>query len=191
MDFNAVCQRTGMGVETLVARQQGRVDVDHALRPLCDEPRGQHAHEARKADISQCGGFRECAAWSARTPRGRHRSCDQRKRWRRLAALAAARPPTSALLDKTKRNLRRIGRVARGVDQRAHIRAAARNEDGDAPCGSQRQMPTIGDAFALGPLDDRSQLRDGFAKTLQLGRDRRRARGLNHDDHADAAIEGA
>ena len=54
----------GMGVETAIFREQGRVDVDDPSAPLLDEPGGKDAHEAGERDCADIM-FLECGAQQA------------------------------------------------------------------------------------------------------------------------------
>ena len=50
VDLDAGLERALVRVEALEGRQQGRVDIEHALLPLPDEPRRQQPHEAGKTN---------------------------------------------------------------------------------------------------------------------------------------------
>src|SRR6185436_13248213 len=126
------CERTSVGVKALELRQQRWMNVEHAPAPARDEPRRQQPHEAGEAneinpvrlELMVERAFERLALLvegGVIDDRNRH------------ALLARAREALRVgAIRYDERDLGRVVLGLRGFDPRPHVRASARNENGDA-----------------------------------------------------------
>ncbi len=125
----------GMGVQTGIERQQGRVDIDHATLPFSDQPRGEDTHISGKGDdlniaFLQFGmnGFFVGLAVLAKGAMGYGYG---------LYAQITRFLQTGSVLDIRKHQNHFVGAVRSlcGLGQRDHIGAGTGDQNGDAGLG--------------------------------------------------------
>src|SRR6185312_4416252 len=116
-------ERASVRVEPLEGRQQSRMDIEQALRPLLDEPRGEQPHKAGKAHDFDAmprkhalQGALEGGAVLAECGVVDHVGCDAR----RLRALQSA---GIGDIGNDERDLGRVGFIFCRFDQRRHVGA--------------------------------------------------------------------
>ena len=163
--------------------------------PASDEPRRQQPHEAREADELDARALR-ARARSARSKASRSaKALCRRQRWRCRPRAAAARPAASGRLDRRARSRpdnRRGARAPRSAPpcwsrgRRSGSRPFARRG-----VSQRRASPRCGRALRRRALDDRRAERRSRPRRAQAATIASAGAGLDHDDHADAAIEGA
>jgi hypothetical protein len=124
--------RARVRVEALERWQESRVDVEHAALPLRHEPGREQPHESCEADQldAMCLQHRLQRALERLAILAEARVIDDLGR---NAGRARMREPGCiGTVGDDERDLGRIVRRPRGLDQRSHVGAAPGNEDGDA-----------------------------------------------------------
>src|SRR5918993_1367334 len=130
VDAHAGFERATVGVQALEKRQKRRVDVDHPSLPTLDQPRSQHAHETRKTqDVGLMSrerrvevaleGFAVRVGLVVDAMDGDAGVAGPRK--------ACRFRPVGQHAD----DLGWVVRIASGLDQREHVRAAPGDQDRD------------------------------------------------------------
>ena len=132
-EWVARVDRLRVGVQPLVEREKAGVDVEHPARPTCDEIVRQDTHIARQRDIFGA--------------RGAQLFVDQRVEGVAFHALVRQRPGRDAfglgnlqsqcvgIVARDKHEfIRAVGSFCR-IEQRRHIGAGARDQDGDLGFG--------------------------------------------------------
>ena len=175
-----------MRVEALVLRQQRRVDVEQPARESLDEARGEDAHESGERD--------ELVRRSRRAPsRARRRRTSRSANCLTGTTLtgtpseaARAMPPAVSRSATTRTTWKPASGALRRAHDRLHVAAAAgdHHRHGQHPSIPRRRRRACRARPAPITAAVSPEARSVRERRIDVGR-------RHHDDHADAAVEGA